>query len=349
MKIQLRHDAAAAWTAANPVLADGEFGVEDDTGLFKIGRGGATWTDLLYPVGGSGMSQTDADARYVQLSTLATVATTGAYGDLSGLPVLGTAAAMASTAFATAAQGALAGTAVQPGSLAAVATTGAYGDLTGQPLVPTDNSQLTNGAGYVTTDTTYGLATTTAAGLMSAADKTKLDGLGGGGNYTLPTASDTVLGGVKIGANVTITSGVISVAAPVTDNSGLTNGAGYITAASLSGYALTSQLFSGSYLDLTNKPTIPASQVNADWNAGTGVAQILNKPALFSGAYADLSGKPTLGTAAATDATAYATSAQGAKADAAWPAASLTGATKIAVVATLPGTPDASTLYFTTT
>lgn len=35
----------------------------------------------------------------------------------------------------------------------------------------------------------------------------------------------------------------------------------------------------------------------------------------FSGAYADLSGKPTLGTAAATAATAYATAAQGAKAD----------------------------------
>lgn len=35
----------------------------------------------------------------------------------------------------------------------------------------------------------------------------------------------------------------------------------------------------------------------------------------FSGAYVDLTGKPTLGTAAATAASAYATSAQGAKAD----------------------------------
>ena len=41
-----------------------------------------------------------------------------------------------------------------------------------------------------------------------------------------------------------------------------------------------------------------------------------NKPTLFSGAYADLSGKPTLGTAAATATTAYATAAQGTKADA---------------------------------
>lgn len=37
---------------------------------------------------------------------------------------------------------------------------------------------------------------------------------------------------------------------------------------------------SGDYDDLTNKPTIPAAQVNADWNASSGVAQILNKPTI---------------------------------------------------------------------
>ena len=37
---------------------------------------------------------------------------------------------------------------------------------------------------------------------------------------------------------------------------------------------------SGSYNDLTNKPTIPAAQVNSDWNASSGVAQILNKPSM---------------------------------------------------------------------
>lgn len=38
--------------------------------------------------------------------------------------------------------------------------------------------------------------------------------------------------------------------------------------------------FTGSYNDLTNKPTIPAAQVNSDWNAASGVAQILNKPTI---------------------------------------------------------------------
>ncbi len=57
---------------------------------------------------------------------------------------------------------------------------------------------------------------------------------------------------------------------------------------------------SGSYADLSNKPTIPAAQVNSDWNATSGLAQILNKPTLATvattGAYSDLTGKPTIPT-----------------------------------------------------
>lgn len=57
---------------------------------------------------------------------------------------------------------------------------------------------------------------------------------------------------------------------------------------------------SGDYNDLNNKPTIPAAQVNADWNATSGVAEILNKPNLAtvatSGNYDDLSNKPTIPT-----------------------------------------------------
>jgi len=55
---------------------------------------------------------------------------------------------------------------------------------------------------------------------------------------------------------------------------------------------------SGSYTDLSNKPTIPAAQVETDWNASSGMGQLLNKPTLAtvatSGSYADLSNKPTL-------------------------------------------------------
>ena len=61
---------------------------------------------------------------------------------------------------------------------------------------------------------------------------------------------------------------------------------------------LASVATSGSYNDLTDKPSIPAAQVNSDWNAVSGVAQILNKPNLAavatSGDYDDLSNKPTI-------------------------------------------------------
>ena len=45
---------------------------------------------------------------------------------------------------------------------------------------------------------------------------------------------------------------------------------------------------------IKNKPTIPDAQVNSDWNAVSGKAQILNKPTLFSGSYNDLTNKPTI-------------------------------------------------------
>lgn len=70
MKIQLRHDTAANWTSANPTLAAGEFGAEDDTLLFKKGDGVAAWNDLAYANNGTGLSQEAADARYVKLSQI---------------------------------------------------------------------------------------------------------------------------------------------------------------------------------------------------------------------------------------------------------------------------------------
>lgn len=47
-RLQLRGDTAAAWAAANPVLADREMAVETDTRQFKIGDGATAWNDLPY-------------------------------------------------------------------------------------------------------------------------------------------------------------------------------------------------------------------------------------------------------------------------------------------------------------
>lgn len=54
----------------------------------------------------------------------------------------------------------------------------------------------------------YGEATSSSAGLMSAADKTKLDGIAQGANaYTLPAASSAAIGGVKQAAHVASAAG----------------------------------------------------------------------------------------------------------------------------------------------
>jgi len=96
---------------------------------------------------------------------------------------------------------------------------------------------------------------------------TVVSGGGGSGNYTLPTATTTVKGGVKIdGTTIAIDNQVISV--------------GTVPYTSISG-----------------APTVPTnvSQLTNDTGFITGVSwsQVTGKPTLFSGAYADLTGKPT--------------------------------------------------------
>ena len=67
------------------------------------------------------------------------------------------------------------------------------------------------------------VATTSGNGFMSASDKTKLNGIAtGANNYTLPTASATQLGGVKIGTGLTISNGVLSATGTGTGSTGTT-------------------------------------------------------------------------------------------------------------------------------
>ena len=73
-----------------------------------------------------------------------------------------------------------------------------------------------NGSIYDIKDTTSRnqlvVATSTTNGFMSSTDKTKLDGIASGANnYSLPKATSSTLGGVKIGSGISVDSnGVIS-------------------------------------------------------------------------------------------------------------------------------------------
>lgn len=52
--ILIRRDTAANWTANNPILQSGEFGLETDTRLTKVGNGSTAWINLEYFVAGDG-------------------------------------------------------------------------------------------------------------------------------------------------------------------------------------------------------------------------------------------------------------------------------------------------------
>ena len=257
---------------------------------------------------------------------LATVATSGSYNDLSGKPTI-PAAQVNSDWNASSGVAEI----LNKPSLATVATTGAYSDLTGTPTIPTvNNATLTvtqNGTSKGTftanassnktialTDTTYNnftgadASTAGAAGLVpapAAGDNTKY--LSGDGTwktvsqYSLPIATANDLGGIKVGSRLSINSstGVLS-ANSQTDNN-FTNTLktkldGIASGAEVNVQADWNEASSSSDAYIKNKPTIPAAQVNSDWNASSGVAQILNKPTLAtvatSGSYNDLSDKP---------------------------------------------------------
>lgn len=101
------------------------------------------------------------------------------------------------------------------------------------------------------------------------------------------------------GTAQTITNKTVDISVP-TKTSDLTNDGSDNTSTYVEADELATVATSGNYNDLSNKPTIPAAQVNSDWSANSGVAQILNKPNLAtvatSGSYSDLSNKPTIPT-----------------------------------------------------
>ncbi|MBO7494617.1 MAG: hypothetical protein J6T87_10800 [Bacteroidales bacterium] len=133
---------------------------------------------------------------------------------------------------------------------------GDYNDLTNLPQIPQNVSELTNDAGYITMDSVPAIPTNVSAFNNDA------------GYLTGYTETDPQFNAWDKDYNDLINTPTIPT---VPENvSTFTNDAGYITTAQ-----------------------IPA-QVNADWNATTGVAEILNKPTLFSGNYNDLTNKPTL-------------------------------------------------------
>lgn len=119
------------------------------------------------------------------------------------------------------------------------AFSGSYNDLTDKPSIPIDINQLADEDGL----------------------------LNGTGSYSLPTASSTVKGGVKIGTNINIVDGVISVDLPDLSGYALT-----VDVPSITGLATELYVTSQGYITTADLPDLTGYALTADIPSIAGLA-----------------------------------------------------------------------------
>ena len=264
---------------------------------------------------------------YTKTSSLSPVATSGSYNDLNNKPTIPAAQVNADW-------NAISGVAeiLNKPNLATVATSGDYDDLSNKPVIPTvNNPTITITQGGVTKGSfTLNQATGDTIALDAGGSGSQVQS---DWNQTDTTAVDYIKnkptalsdftndvgfitddgtyltkdqGSINEGKVLTVGSdGIVT----PQDPSGTVDYTQLLNKPQINGNVLTgnktaSQLgfanvaISGSYTDLTDKPTIPAAQQQVDWNASSGITSILNKPTLSavatSGDYTDLNNKPTI-------------------------------------------------------
>lgn len=122
-------------------------------------------------------------------------------------------------------------------------------------------------------------ATTTQSGIMSAADKAKLNGIASGANnYTLPTASGTTLGGIKVSTIQKGTEWPISVDRNGIANtyiSGLNKLDDYIGSVTIEGQSYISTYYEGG-VSITNKDDLGAEDVDIAFPYKSGIFALLS-------------------------------------------------------------------------
>jgi hypothetical protein len=64
VQLQFRRGTALEWTNANPILAEGELGLELDSNKFKLGNGNTRWNSLLYTSTFNITKDTSSDIAY---------------------------------------------------------------------------------------------------------------------------------------------------------------------------------------------------------------------------------------------------------------------------------------------
>lgn len=220
IRIQLRRDTAANWTSVNPVLANGEMGIETDTLKVKIGNGSATWSVRPYVnVLPSELTELAQDA--VNSAIVAGNGVTKVYDDNANTITL----SVTDAVIAEAAQDA-----VNDAFVAGVALTKTYNDSLNTLTVDLDNTAVTAGSyGSTTKIPTFTVdqqGRLTAAGEANVATNLSIAGDTGTDTVDLLTDTVTVVGGTGITSavtNNTVTLDIDSTVATLTGSQTLTN------------------------------------------------------------------------------------------------------------------------------
>jgi len=221
-----------------------------------------------------------------QVTGLATVATSGAYADISGTPTLATVATTGAYADVT-------GTP----TLATVATTGAYADVTGTPTLAT---VATTGAyADVTGTPTLGTAAAQDVG-EDANDVVQLDA-----SARLPAVDGSQLTNLPSGATQLNDLSDVTITGASTGEVLRYSGAAWVDAtlayADISGTpTLATVATTGAYADVTGTPTLATVATTGAYADVTGTPTLAT--VATTGAYADVTGTPTLATVATTGA-----------------------------------------------
>lgn len=295
-------------------------------------------TDPLNPVI-STQGQVNADwnsnsglSQILNKPTLSTVATTGNYNDLSNKPTIPAAQVNSDWNSNSGVSQIL-----NKPTLATVATSGSYNDLSNKPTIPAAqiNSDWNSSSGVseilnkpdlsvyaldsdVTTIESYIPSTTSSSNQL--ADKAFVNSSisNMAANYVTSDAQGdnfathaALLAGPYYykGQSYTLTNNDYALVESDEDHSNATTRYMYDGAQWAFQYVVNNAPFTQAQLDAINS-TITVnkvqgydslvSNVQSDWNASSGLAQILNKPSLAtvatSGAYSDLSGTPTIPT-----------------------------------------------------
>mgnify|MGYP001282032207 CR=1 FL=1 len=183
---------------------------------------------------------------------------------------------------------------------------GDYGSLTNTPTIPTVPTQIssfTNDSGYITG---YTVTQDDISSLNITEDQ--ITDLGTYlvasdlSTYALTTYVDAQVAGVVNSAPETLNT-LNELATALGNDPDFATSTANLIGTKANTADLSAVATSGAYTDLIGVPSIPAAQVQSDYNQSdsSAVDFIKNKPTLFDGAYSSLSGAPTNVSAFAND------------------------------------------------